>query len=149
MPIVVGQHPELKGLMKHMFDQEAGHLNTFNHLISKHRVRPTAMYPLRCILASGLGWTTAMMGKAAAMACTEAVETEIGGHYNEQIRRLLEMVREWEAEGFQAGPEISELVHTIRRIRDEELEHLDHAVENDSTAAPLHWILINGIKASC
>ena len=31
--------------------------------------------------AVGVG--TALMGKKAAMACTEAVETEIGTHYND------------------------------------------------------------------
>ena len=32
-----------------------------------------------------LGAGTALMGKEAAMACTEAVETVIGEHYNEFI----------------------------------------------------------------
>ena len=31
----------------------------------------------------GLGAVTALMGKEAAMACTEAVETVIGEHYDE------------------------------------------------------------------
>jgi ubiquinone biosynthesis monooxygenase Coq7 len=32
-----------------------------------------------------LGVGTAMMGRNAAMACTEAVETVIGNHYNEYL----------------------------------------------------------------
>lgn len=135
--------------MRHMYDQEAGHLTTFNALLAKHRVRPTALYPLWSVLATGLGWTTAVMGREAAMACTEAVETEIGGHYNSQIRTLLEMVGEWEAEGYEVGEEFRELISTLRRIRDEELEHLDHAVEHDAKKAEPHWLLTGVIRAGC
>jgi len=65
------------------------------------------------------------MGEKAAMACTEAVETEIGGHYNDQVRVLLGMLRE---EGVEAGlegledGEIKGLLEVIRRFRDDELE---------------------------
>ncbi|KAK7427106.1 ubiquinone biosynthesis monooxygenase Coq7 [Neonectria magnoliae] len=148
-PVLLRQRPHLRRLMGHMYDQEVGHFNTFNEMIHKHRVRPTAMYPLWSIMASGLGWSTAMMGYEAAMACTEAVETEIGGHYNEQIRSLLEMVTQWEAEGYEVGEELSVLIKTLRRIRDEELEHLDHAVEHDARKAEPHWLLTGVIRAGC
>ena len=130
-PPIIRSHPHLRPLMKHMYDQEADHFKTFNGLLAKHRIRPTAMYPLWQIAATTLGWTTAMLGREAAMACTEAVETEIGGHYNGQVKVLLDMVAKMEAEGEEPGEELTELVKNIRRIRDEELEHLDHAVEND------------------
>ncbi|KID99869.1 Ubiquinone biosynthesis protein Coq7, partial [Metarhizium majus ARSEF 297] len=148
-PLVVRQHPHLRPLMAHMYDQEAGHFATFNDLIHKHRVRPTALYPLWSVLATGLGWSTALMGREAAMACTEAVETEIGDHYNNQIREILEMITQWEAEGYQVSAEIGELVKTLRRIRDEELEHLDHAVEHDAKKAEPHWLLTGVIRAGC
>ncbi|PNP43782.1 hypothetical protein TGAMA5MH_04064 [Trichoderma gamsii] len=148
-PIVVRKHPHLRPLMAHMYDQEAVHFSTFNSLIHKHRVRPTALYPLWSVLASGLGWSTAIMGREAAMACTEAVETEIGNHYNEQIRSILEMISSWEAQGYDVGGEIKQLVDTLRRIRDEELEHLDHAVDNDAKKAEPHWLLTNVIRAGC
>lgn len=135
--------------MSHMYAQEEGHFDTFNALIAKHRVRPTALYPLWSLMATGLGWSTAVMGREAAMACTEAVETEIGGHYNDQIRKLLEMFEEWEAEGYEVGDEFRDLVSTLRRIRDEELEHLDHAVEHDAKKARPHWLLTGVIRAGC
>lgn len=90
-----------------------------------------------------------MLGKEAAMACTEAVETEIGDHYNAQIRTLLEMVGQWEREGYDVGEEFRELISTLRRIRDEELEHLDHAVEHDAKKAEPHWLLTGVIRAGC
>jgi 3-demethoxyubiquinol 3-hydroxylase len=148
-PPVVRRQPHLRPLMRHMYEQEEGHLATFNALLARHRVRPTAMYPAWSALSYGLGWATAMMGNEAAMACTEAVETEIGDHYNGQVRELLAMVRRWEEEGYEAGPEIRELVSTLRRIRDEELEHLDHAVEHDAQKAEPHWLLTGAIRLGC
>ncbi|KAK7932351.1 Ubiquinone biosynthesis protein COQ7 [Apiospora marii] len=148
-PPLVNAHPHLRPLMSHMYEQEAGHLRTFNALLAKHRVRPTALYPVWSVLASGLGWGTAVLGREAAMACTEAVETEIGTHYNSQIRSLLEMFEGWEADGYDVGPELRDLVGTLRRIRDEELEHLDHALENDAKQAKPYWLLTSVIQAGC
>lgn len=148
-PPVVRRQPHLRPLMRHMYEQEEGHLTTFNTLIARHRVRPTAMYPAWSALSYGLGWATAVMGNEAAMACTEAVETEIGDHYNGQVRELLAMVRGWEEEGYEVGAEIRDLVSTLRRIRDEELEHLDHAVEHDAQKAEPHWLLTGAIRLGC
>ena len=67
-PLLVGAHPHLRPLMAHMYDQEAGHLATFDALIARHRVRPSALYPLWSLMATGLGWSTALMGREAAMA---------------------------------------------------------------------------------
>ena len=135
--------------MKQMYDQEAGHFKIFNALLARHRIRPTVMYPVWTIAASALGWGTALLGREAAMACTEAVETEIGDHYNGQVRALLEMIGQMEANGEEVGEELRELVSTIRRIRDEELEHLDHAVKNDAKEAVPHAFLTGVIRAGC
>ncbi|ROV89625.1 hypothetical protein VSDG_08048 [Cytospora chrysosperma] len=148
-PPIVSRQPHLRPLMRHMYEQEVGHFDTFNALLARHRVRPTAMYPVWSALSYGLGWSTAVMGHEAAMACTEAVETEIGDHYNSQIRTLLEMVRGWEAEGYEVGDEFRDLLSTLRRIRDEELEHLDHAVEHDAKKAEPHWLLTGFIRMGC
>jgi ubiquinone biosynthesis monooxygenase Coq7 len=148
-PPIVSSHPHLRSLMKHMYDQEASHFSTFNTLMAKHRIRPTAMYPLWTLAASALGWGTAIMGREAAMACTEAVETEIGEHYNGQVRVLLDMADQMEKSGEDIGAELKELTATIRRIRDEELEHLDHAVDNDAKQAVPHELLTGVIRAGC
>lgn len=109
-----------------MWDQEVVHLETFDKLLSKHRVRPTALRPIWNVAGYALGVGTALLGEKAAMACTEAVETEIGTHYNNQLRVLLEMLKEdpemfkgLEGEG---KSELGELVETVRRFRDDELE---------------------------
>lgn len=148
-PPVVRSHPHLRPLMKHMYDQEAGHFSTFNKLIAKHQVRPTAMWPIWELAATFLGWSTGIMGREAAMACTEAVETEIGSHYNEQIRELLSWVAEAKSRGEEVDDEIKDLLATLRKTRDEELEHLDHAVENDSKEAKPYDPLVNVIRYGC
>jgi 3-demethoxyubiquinol 3-hydroxylase len=135
--------------MKHMYDQEAGHFKTFNELLAKHRIRPTAMTPIWTVAASVLGWSTALMGREAAMACTEAVETEIGEHYNNQVRELLAWKRDMEDRGEELGEELTQLLENIRRIRDEELEHLDHAVDNDAKQADAYPVLTAVIRGGC
>jgi len=148
-PPIVKSHPHLRDLMRHMYDQEAGHFKTFNELLSKHRIRPTIMYPIWKVAATALGWSTAVMGREAAMACTEAVETEIGDHYNTQVKVLLEWANEAEARGETVSDEMKELLVTLRRIRDEELEHLDHAVLNDAKQAKPYELLTNVIRGGC
>ena len=135
--------------MKHMYSQEAGHFAYFNSILARHRIRPTAMYPVWSAAATALGWATGVMGREAAMACTEAVETEIGGHYNGQVRELLGWVEEVEARGEEVGEEMRGLIGRIREIRDEELEHLDHAVENDAKEANPYELLTGVIRVGC
>ncbi|KAF8253425.1 ubiquinone biosynthesis protein COQ7 [Wilcoxina mikolae CBS 423.85] len=130
-----------------MWDQEVHHLKTFDQLIAKHRVRPTAMRPLWNVAGYVLGVGTALLGPKAAMACTEAVETEIGGHYNNQLRVLLDMCKD-SPELLERG-EIKELVDTIRQFRDDELEHLDTAVEHDAKGAEGYEVLHNIIRGGC
>lgn len=89
------------------------------------------------------------MGREAAMACTEAVETEIGGHYNNQVRELLLWMKDMEDQGEEVGEEVKELVETIKRIRDEELEHLDTAVEEDAKNAEGYELLNRVVRGGC
>jgi len=132
-----------------MYAQEAGHFSTFNALLAKHRIRPTALYPFWSVAASVLGWGTGLMGREAAMACTEAVETEIGGHYNGQVRVLLGWVREMEERGEEVGKELRDLVSTLKRIREEELEHLDEAVGEGAKEAKPYELLNRVIRSGC
>lgn len=95
------------------------------------------------------------------MACTEAVETEIGEHYNAQVRELVKwkMEAEAEAEGNGGeeegakkeglGEELMALLEDVRRIRDEELEHLDEAVDEDAKEAQAYPVLNWVVRAGC
>lgn len=66
-----------------MWDQEKKHLAVMNKLQVQHHIRPTILTELAKVAGFGLGAATALMGREAAMACTEAVETTIGEHYDE------------------------------------------------------------------
>ena len=90
-----------------------------------------------------------MMGREAAMACTEAVETEIGQHYNGQIRELLSWIRGMEERGEEFGEEIKNLIGELKRIRDEELEHLDSAVGEDAKQAGGYELLNRVVRGGC
>ena len=89
------------------------------------------------------------MGREAAMACTEAVETEIGGHYNAQVKVLLEWVKEMEGKGEEVGEEFNDMVKDFKRIRDEELEHLDEAVGEGAKEARPYRLLNKIIRGGC
>ncbi|KAF9109741.1 ubiquinone biosynthesis monooxygenase Coq7 [Mortierella sp. AM989] len=136
---VLGSDKKVGPLLQHMWDQEKHHLKTFDGIISQFRVRPTALRPFWEIAGFALGAGTALMGKEAAMACTEAVETVIGGHYNDQLRELLKIDH----------PDIAELRKVVQQFRDDELEHLETALEHDAQKAPQHELLSNFIKQGC
>ncbi|ODQ65984.1 ubiquinone biosynthesis protein COQ7 [Nadsonia fulvescens var. elongata DSM 6958] len=133
---------KLAPLIHHMWQQEVFHRQTFNRLQNDHRIRPSLLTPIWKACAFTLGASTALMGKEAAMACTEAVETVIGGHYNAQLR--------WLVENFPKDTDgMEEIKSMVKQFRDEELEHLDIAIENDSNQARPYWLLTETIKAGC
>ena len=66
-----------------MWEQEKKHLTVMDQLQLQHRVRPTVLSDVAKGVSFALGAATALMGSEAAMACTEAVETVIGEHYDE------------------------------------------------------------------
>ncbi|CAG8765270.1 14120_t:CDS:2, partial [Dentiscutata heterogama] len=105
-----------------MWDQEKHHLRTFDEMIPRYRVRPTLLRPVWEAAGFILGVSTALMGKEAAMACTEAVETVIGEHYNDQLRDLLHI----------ENVDVEDLKKIIKEFRDDELHHLDTAVDYES-----------------
>ena len=78
--------PEAK-LIARMAAQEDRHLARFNALMAERRVRPTALQPLWNVAGFALGAVTALMSEEAALACTDAVETEIDRHYKSPARR--------------------------------------------------------------
>jgi ubiquinone biosynthesis monooxygenase Coq7 len=88
---VLGKDKNLKPILQEMWDQEKVHLERFNQLVGEHRVRPSLLRPLWEVAGYAVGYGTAMLGKEAAMACTEAVETVIGGHYDDQLRELVKL----------------------------------------------------------
>ena len=118
-----------------MAHQEARHLERFNALMAQRRVRPTALQPIWDIAGFALGAATALMGEKAAMACTDAVETEIDRHYGEQLEAL--------------GEDDPELAAEIADFRAEELEHQATARAHGAAEAPGYPVLTTTIRAGC
>lgn len=162
--VLAHKYPHLKSVLQHMWDQEIHHHNKFNDLQSKHRVRPSLFTPLWKLGSFGLGVGTAMLSKEAAMACTVAVETVIGGHYNLQLRVLMNQydIPVYDKETGKpipkdelpdivpaSSPEMTDLKKLISTFRDDELEHLDTAIEHDAEKAVPYRLLTEGIKLLC
>jgi ubiquinone biosynthesis monooxygenase Coq7 len=126
--------PEAK-LIARMAAQEERHLNRFNELMASRRVRPTALQPMWNIAGFALGAVTALMSEKAALACTDAVETEIDRHYGEQLDEL--------------GEEDPEFAASIAEFRAEELDHRDTAREAGATKALGYPLLTAAIRAGC
>ncbi|KAJ7632363.1 COQ7 protein [Roridomyces roridus] len=138
---VLGRNRALRPLIQEMWDQEKKHLEVMDKLQVQHRVRPTLLSDVAKVAGFGLGAVTALMGKEAAMACTEAVETVIGEHYDDQLKEMESLPSE--------HPSIPLLRDVIREFRDDELEHLDIAVDNDAQRAPAHALLSSIVGTGC
>ena len=126
--------PEAK-LIARMAAQEQRHLKRFDTLMSERRVRPTALQPLWNVAGFALGAATALMSEKAALACTDAVETEIDRHYQHQLDQL--------------GDDDPELASDIAEFRAEEIEHRDTARAAGAAEATGYPVLTAAIRAGC
>jgi len=122
-------------LVSRMAAQERRHLDRFNHLMAERRVRPTALQPFWHAAGFALGAATALMSERAAMACTDAVETEIDRHYGQQLLEL--------------GDDDPELFADIVEFQAEELEHRDTARAAGSERTVGYPVLSAAIRAGC
>jgi ubiquinone biosynthesis monooxygenase Coq7 len=126
--------PEAK-LIARMAAQEERHLKRFNTLIAERRVRPTALQPLWNVAGFALGAATALMSEKAALACTDAVESEIDRHYGQQLDQL--------------GEDDPELAGDIAEFRADEVEHRDTARAAGAAEAAGYPLLTAAIRAGC
>ena len=126
--------PEAK-LIARMAAQEQRHLHRFDGLMSERRGRPTMLQPLWNVAGFALGAATALMSEKAALACTDAIETEIDRHYAGQLDDL--------------GEDDPELSADIAEFRADELEHRDTARQAGATGALGYPVLTAAIRAGC
>ena len=118
-----------------MATQEKLHLQRFNKMMAERRVRPTALQPLWSVAGFALGAATALISEKAAMACTDAVETEIDRHYSAQLAEL--------------GDEDPEFAADIAAFQAEELEHRATAREYGAQEAVAYPLLSATIRGFC
>ena len=132
---VFGKNSKIGKTIQHMADQEQEHIQKFEELIVKNRVRPTALIPVWNVAGYALGVSTALLGEKAAMACTVAVETVIGNHYGEQLSLLED--------------DQKELKKTIKKFKADELEHHDIGIAHDAEKTPGYKVLSKVIELGC
>lgn len=174
-----------------MYEQEQGHFVLFEDLVKGYGARPTILQPLCNAGGWLLGAATAFAGRSTAMACTEAVETVVGNHYNMQLREILDGLRKEhgttnhdasqtdlqdqysnldcqklsstqtdigsasnsEYNGYRkehsvlGAAETHKLATSIAKCRDEELEHLDAALEHGARSSPIYKVAFPLIAA--
>ena len=132
---VLGRSSPAAHQIARMATQEQRHLDRFDQLMAERRVRPTALQPLWKIAGFVLGAATALISEKAAMACTDAVETEIDRHYSEQLAAL--------------GDQDPELAADIADFQAEELEHRETARAHGAEEAIAYPLLTAAIRAGC
>ena len=128
------QDEELRRKIEDMREHEKEHFEFFDKEIQKRNIKPTKLLPLWDLMGITLGFSTAMMGKKAAMLCTASVEEVIDGHYKEQTYKLQD--------------DEEELKKKIMKFRQDELDHKDIAYESGATKNGLYGVLDKVIKTS-
>jgi ubiquinone biosynthesis monooxygenase Coq7 len=132
---VLGQNRPAGRVIARMARQEEAHLQRFNALMATRGVRPTVLQPVWNVAGFALGAATALLSERAAMACTDAVETEIDRHYSHQLDAL--------------GDSDPEFAADIAAFRAEELEHRDTAREHGAEDTIGYPLLTAAIRAGC
>jgi len=122
----------LKKIIEEMKVHEKEHCDFFEKEIKKRKIKPTKFLPLWDLLGVGLGFSSALLGKKAAMLCTASVEEVIDEHYLSQINQL--------------GADEKDLKKKIIKFREDELHHKNIAYEEGATKKGFYLILDKIIK---
>lgn len=126
-----------RSIIQHMLQQELEHLNYFENEINNGISKPSVLLPLWNVLGYGIGALSAIAGVKTSMLVTESVEEVIVKHYQEQIEHL-------ETTGTH-----NSLLMKIRQFKQEEAQHIEIALENNSQKAALHNTLSKLVKTMC
>ena len=128
----VKKNESLRKKIREMKEQEHEHYNFFEMEIQKRNISPTKLLPLWDLFAVGLGFSSVLLGKKAAMLCTASVEEVIDEHYAKQINQL--------------KSDEKKLKEKIKKFRLDELHHKNIAYEKGATKKGLYKILDKIIK---
>ncbi|MBM3630628.1 MAG: demethoxyubiquinone hydroxylase family protein [Alphaproteobacteria bacterium] len=123
----------LKKTIEDMKIHEKIHCDFFEKEIKRRNIKPTRFLPLWDLLGVGLGFSSILMGKKAAMLCTASVEEVIDEHYLNQIKQL-------------DSDEIK-LKNRIIKFREDEINHKNIAYEKGATKKGIYFIIDKIIKA--
>ena len=126
------KNDELKKKIEEMKEHEKEHANYFENEIKKRNISPTKFLPLWDLLGIGLGFSSTILGKKAAMLCTASVEEVIDKHYQNQIQQI--------------ESDEKELKNKIIKFREDELHHKNIAYNEGATKKGIYSLLDKIIK---
>ena len=126
------KNDELKKKIEEMKEHEKEHANYFENEIKKRNISPTKFLPLWDLLGIGLGFSSTILGKKAAMLCTASVEEVIDEHYQNQIQQI--------------ESDEKELKNKIIKFREDELHHKNIAYNEGATKKGIYSLLDKIIK---
>ena len=86
------------------------------------------------MLGVTLGFGTTLLGEKAAMLCTASVEEVIDGHYKSQLDKL--------------GDDEKSLKKSIKKFRDDEIDHKNIAYNEGATKKGLYFLLDKVIQTT-
>lgn len=143
---------QIKALPEHndleeMLDSEIIHFEYFKKISKELSVPQTLFLPIWAKLASIMGYSTAKSSYSNAMLCTQAVETVIENHYQEQINQL-EDILEYHIKKdryiVDNKEKIQEMLAKIKIFLQEEIEHKNKGEEN-SHMKKLPFFIISAV----
>lgn len=109
------RYPDIVPALEKMRQDEIRHCAIFREAMTKRDTRPCRVMALWSLGGFVIGFATALLGRNMIWICTEAVETTVHKHLIEQLHFLKDR-----------DPT---LFAAIDAIKEEELEHRDHAIE--------------------
>ncbi len=112
-------YPDLIPFLQEMLGHEIQHCSTFQHAMTERSARPCRIMSLWGQGGFILGACTAMMGRHGIWICTEAVESTVHSHLQDQLHYLRER-----------DPDLHNIISKIQR---EELRHLTRAQHHITT----------------
>lgn len=125
--------PDIVPALRDMRDDEIKHCRLFRDAMPSRKARPCRVMAFWSLGGYLLGFLTALGGRNMVWICTEAVESTVHRHLEDQLAFLA------------AGdPELHGL---IASIQEEELAHLREAEKNQTARAMSHTLLLPVVAA--
>ncbi len=109
-------YPDIVPALEEMRDDEIEHCRLFFDAMPAQQARPCRVMAFWSLGGYVLGYTTAFLGRDMIWVCTEAVEATVHRHLHDQ-KAFLEA----------RYPALYDLIASIQQ---QELAHLQHAIEN-------------------
>ena len=123
----IKEDESLKEKIEKMKEHEKEHLEYFEKEIQKRKIKPTYLLPVWDLMGVALGFSTALLGKKAAMLCTASVEEVIEDHYKNQLKNL--------------GNDEMELKAKIEKFKNDEIDHKNKAYDSGATNKGVYSIM--------